>query len=656
MRLTERDYELLEKSWITRELAIAAGITRLSALEAAEAMHITGVEAHNCEGLHFPYRPPGEAYAVGARLRLDNPPIEAGKVKNKYRSPPGQRIHAYMPLEDPADLKNPKKPLWIAEGEKKYLALRRAALEGAALAGANGNGHAGGPATLAMVMTFPGCWSWRGQIGIVTNENGRRVAEKGVIPDIDRLVWTGREVLILYDSNCAANPKVRASRQGLARELESRGAIVWWVDLLPEPGINGPDDYLAAHGLHAFLKLIEHPVRYDWRHELARSDKGKVLAGISNALIALRMAPPWNGVLAFNEFGLCTEARASTPWGGPASVWTDNHDVLTVEWLEHQGVKLARGQVADAVQAVAREHTFHPVREYLDGLKWDGISRIDDWLVLYLGAKQSSYHAAVGARWLISAVARIRQPGCKVDHALILESPQGLGKSTAFAILGGPFYSDDLAEVGTKDSAMGVAGAWIVELSELDAMGRADISKTKSFLSRRVDRFRPPYGRHIVEVPRQSVFCGTVNQAEYLKDETGGRRFWPVKCGSVMRLEELRRDRDQIWAEAAVRYERGDRWWLDDEKLIEAAASEQDERFQSDPWEELIKPWLASRTEVTTAQTLIEAVHKEPGQWTRADEIRVAAVLRRLKWERGPRAPESVSPTRQRLYRPKGDA
>ena len=653
MRLTERDYELLEKSWITRELAIAAGITRLSALEAAEAMHITGVEAHNCEGLHFPYRPPGEAYAVGARLRLDNPPIEAGKPKNKYRSPPGQRIHAYMPLEDPADLKNPKKPLWIAEGEKKYLALRRAALEGATLAGANGNGH-GGPATLAMVMTFPGCWSWRGQIGIVTNENGRRVTEKGVIPDIDRFVWTGREVLILYDSNCLANPKVRASRQGLARELESRGAIVWWVDLLPEPGINGPDDYLARHGLAAFLKLIEHPVRYDWRHELVTSDKGKILASFGNALTALRMAPPWNGVLWFNESSLRVDARAPTPWGGPAGVWTDNDDLLTVEWLERQGVKLARGQVGDAIQTVAREHRYHPVLEYLDALVWDKIPRLDDWLTLYLGADQNNYHRAVGSKWLVSAVARAREPGCKVDHALILESPQGLGKSTTFAILGGEFYSDDLAELGSKDSAMGVAGVWIVELSELDAMGRAEVAKIKSFLSRRIDRFRPPYGRHLIESPRQCVFAGTVNHSAYLKDETGGRRFWPVQCGSVMRLDDLRRDRDQLWAEADARYKKGEAWWPDTKELIQEAADEQDERFQSDPWESLIATWLLSRVETTTSRVLIEAVQKAPGQWGRADEVRVAAILRRLGWEVSGRPRDGGA--RKRVYAPKGEA
>src|SRR5262249_42604988 len=152
------------------------------------------------------------------------------------------------------------------------------------------------------------------------------------------------------------------------------------------------------------------------------------------------------------------------------------------------------------------------------------------------------------SKFLISAVARIYEPGCQADHIIILESDQGEGKSTALRIMGDPFFTDDLAELGTKDASLATAGVWIIELSELDAMTRADRSRIKSFVSRRVDRYRPVYGRRLVETKRQCVFAGSVNDSEYLKDDTGARRFWPVRCGRID-LDGIRRDKDQLWAE-----------------------------------------------------------------------------------------------------------
>ena len=185
-----------------------------------------------------------------------------------------------------------------------------------------------------------------------------------------------------------------------------------------------------------------------------------------------------------------------------------------------------------AVLAVAHENRFDPVREYLEGLTWDRVPRIGKWLATYLSAEDTDYASAVGKRWLISCVARAILPGCKADSALIFEGNQGEGKSTAFTTLGGPWFSDELAAIGTKDSALQLSGAWIIELSELDALTKARASTVKAFLSRRVDRFRPPYGRRVIEQPRSCVFCGTVNHSQYLEDETGGRRFWPVKVAA----------------------------------------------------------------------------------------------------------------------------
>jgi predicted P-loop ATPase len=160
------------------------------------------------------------------------------------------------------------------------------------------------------------------------------------------------------------------------------------------------------------------------------------------------------------------------------------------------------------------------------------VQRLDSWALTYLGADDTPLNRAFGALWAISAIARIMQPGAKADHMLILEGPQGARKSTALKVLAGAdWFTDELAEIGSKDAAQQMRGVWIIEIAELDAIGRAEVSRIKAFLSRTVDRYRPPYGRYVIDVPRQCVFAGSVNPDTYLRDETGNRRFWPVRCG-----------------------------------------------------------------------------------------------------------------------------
>jgi predicted P-loop ATPase len=254
-------------------------------------------------------------------------------------------------------------------------------------------------------------------------------------------------------------------------------------------------------------------------------------------------------------------AKATPPWDSRAVPfpWRDDDDVRTAAWMQRQGIMVSKETAGQAVQTIAREFPFHPIREYLNGLVWDKIPRINDWLTLYLSAEPSEYARAVGSKWLIGAVARIFKPGCKNDTCLVLEGPQGLLKSTTPRRLAEPWFTDEISDLGTKDAAMQVRGVWIIELAELDAMGRPEASRTKAFMSRSTDRYRPPYGRHLVEVPRERVFAGTVNHDTYLKDETGGRRFWPVRCGTI-RIDDLRRDRDQIWAEAVARFRACETW------------------------------------------------------------------------------------------------
>jgi predicted P-loop ATPase len=230
-------------------------------------------------------------------------------------------------------------------------------------------------------------------------------------------------------------------------------------------------------------------------------------------------------------------------------------------------------------------------------------------------------------------VARIYQPGAKVDCCLILEGEQGTLKSTALRTIGGDFFTDDIADLGSKDAAMQTRGVWLIEIAELDSMTRSEVGRIKAFMSRATDRFRPPYGKRLVESPRQCIFAGSVNHNTYLRDETGGRRFWPVACSKID-INSLSRDRDQLLAEAVFRYRAGSVWWLDSKELNQDAAQQQSARYDPDPWQEIIQPWLKGREDVSVTQVLTMCIGKRNDQLMQADQNRVARCLRAVQWER----------------------
>ncbi len=284
------------------------------------------------------------------------------------------------------------------------------------------------------------------------------------------------------------------------------------------------------------LKVLRPRDKYgDWRDGLIRNENGASRPILANAITALRGASEWEGVLWLNEFTATTMARKAPPWARNGAdwqerPWTDFDDLKAAEWLQHHSVQVGVEVAAQAVQAVSGGRTYHPPRDYLGALTWDKTARLNNWLVNYLGVEATPYARAVGQRFLISAVARLFEPGVKADSVPILEGPQDAGKSTAANILGAPWFTDELADFGSKDAAEQTIGVWIVELAELGSLSRPEVAKIKSFTSRTCDRFRPSYGRRVKTFPRQCVFVGTINQDTYLRDETGGRRFWPVNC------------------------------------------------------------------------------------------------------------------------------
>jgi len=588
--LTAADYSALEARWIDRGLADRAGLRRADSLTGGE---IIGRKSGNYAGILIPYSRPGEFRVREYRLRRDQPDLEYDsggnlKPRQKYLSPPGRSNMLYlMPGIDPLFLRDTNMPLVITEGEFKTLALCRLAE------------HRSPNVPRFLPIGVSGVYNWRGTIGKTVGPDGSRLDVKGAIPDLDWIAWQDRRVLIAYDADSVTKDLVRIARSELAAHLRSRGAIVGFLEWDVAKG-KGIDDHLAIVGPEAVLDELTNVdfTTSAWKKDLLRAKppmntaEGRILPVLANAIAAFRHAPEWGGVLAFNEFGFGTLALRPTPWGiVPKGEWTDHEDRLAAEWLQKQGILVSVEIAGQAVQTAARDHPFHPVKTYLNGLQWDGVGRLDQWLSRYLGSADNEYSRAVGSRWIISAVARIFRPGAKADCCLILEGPQGIRKSTALRTLAGEYFTDELADLGSKDAAMQTRGVWIIELSELDSLSNSDVARIKAFMSRTTDRFRPPYGMRLMESPRQCVFAGTVNQSTYLRDETGGRRFWPVTCGQIT-IDELARDRDQLWAEAKIRLDSGEPWWLETVELVRMASDQQVERYEGDPWEEVIAPWI----------------------------------------------------------------
>lgn len=366
---------------------------------------------------------------------------------------------------------------------------------------------------------------------------------------------------------------------------------------------------------------------------------GSIPPILANVLCALREHPALTHCFAWDEMVLMPMLVKPLPGRNhgrlPRPV-TDADVAQVQELLQREGItRLGRETTHQAVDARASENAFHPVRDYLDALAWDGKERLDSWLTDYLGAEASKYTSAIGRMFPIALVARVYDPGCRADYMLVLEGPQGKLKSTACRVLGGPWFSDALPDVGVgKDASQHLAGKWLIEISEMSALSRAENAALKAFMTRQVERYRPAYGRKEVVQPRQCVFIGTTNKEQYLRDETGGRRYWPVTCGQI-NIDALKCDRDQLFAEAVDRYRHGEQWWPDAAFEREHIHQEQEARFEADPWEEPIAEWLRSRERVTVFEVARGALFKETGTIGTADRNRITAVLQRLGWMRG---------------------
>lgn len=452
-----------------------------------------------------------------------------------------------------------------------------------------------------------------------------------------------RRVVILVDNDNRG--RQRAAR--IAPGLRRYAALVVALELpgLPEHGDvtdwlseeRTKDDLLAAvesaleRGAGTIVEEDDANLPQTVPGEFAPNAHGFPAASLRNARIALNRL---GVVLRFDEFGN-RYLIDGLPGFGPIlddAALTRMRHTLEREWR----LKYAKDRWFDIATDEARHRTFHPVREFLNSREWDGRARLDAWLCSYGGAADSEYVRAVGAIILIAAVRRVRQPGCKFDEMPVLESDQGTNKSSALAILAinEEWFTDDCPlNADSKVLIEQLTGRWIVEMGELKGMRRGEVESVKAMLSRRVDKARLAYGRMPVEQPRQCVFFGTTNDSAYLRDMTGNRRFWPVKV-KRFDLDALRRDRDQLWAEAAAREAQGESIRLP-ERLWAEAGAQQASREVSDPIYDTLAERLDGWVGKVRASDIWEAIGLgDTGRRTQDHNVRLSAAMQKLGWRR----------------------
>lgn len=360
---------------------------------------------------------------------------------------------------------------------------------------------------------------------------------------------------------------------------------------------------------------------------------------VLDVFLRKKLGGPLSG---FDEFACRSYFLRKAPWGSPKGQELKDTDDVAMQFYiaSHYGFEPAKVFCRDALELISWENTYHPIRDYLSSLKWNGTPRLDDWLIKVFGATgPKEYLNAIGRKVLVAAVARVFEPGCKFDTMMVLEGPQGRGKSKCLQLLaGGPkFFIDNLGNIGDKDVVDQMAGKWIIEMAELSGMSKADNNVRKGFLSRQNDRVRKSYGRRSEDYPRQCIFIGSTNEQEYLNDPTGNRRYWPVQTGTIDH-EWIARHREQLWAEARVRYEEGELLYLP-ENLEPLARKEQEKRFEVDELEYEVKRIIAKNPDQSYIRVpeLWRAIREIPDtgvQPDMRDAKRIGSILLRIGYRK----------------------
>jgi putative DNA primase/helicase len=397
-----------------------------------------------------------------------------------------------------------------------------------------------------------------------------------------------------------------------------------------------------------------------WMTQLVRKGgkedrPGVVIPTVANALILIAHDEHLVGLMAYNKFTETSLIMRAPPLAGPGETplpgpypraWQHEDITAVLSYMQRLwNTEFTARTVESAMAYNALTHVFHPVKEWLDARKWDGTPRLFQWLISAFGTEKSEYVKAVGAKTLIAAVRRVRHPGCKFDTMLILEGPQGIKKSTALQSLFSPEWFSDatVPDLGSKDAAMCLHGAWCLEFAEIAQLMRSEVETIKGFLSRAVDRYRPPYSKNTVEKPRQGILIGTTNEQGFLRDASGNRRFWPVEC-VMANLKWIEKNREQLWAEACHYEAQGETIWLDDAIIEAQAMLAQAERVATDPWDDKVSDHIEGKEDdgVKVADILKDCLYIDTPFQDLRSARRVASILRRLGWEKGRRMTDGV--------------
>lgn len=357
---------------------------------------------------------------------------------------------------------------------------------------------------------------------------------------------------------------------------------------------------------------IEIPEDYndEWQALIEWGKDGSAKNTASNIITILEHHPAFIGKLSHDLFAGVDVVTGKLPWHRPsatASQWTDNDDANLRVWLERNYGIVGKEKIADALSAVLTKHSYHPIRDYLNSLTWDGKPRLERLIIDYIGADDNELNRVMTRKHFTAAVARAFHPGCKYDYCLILTGPEGVGKSTLLNKMGGDWFNDSITTTEGKEGMECLRRAWIVEMGELSSIKRSDVESVKAYLSKRVDIYRAAYGRRTTEHPRQCVFCGTTNEALFLKGDTGNRRFWVMDVNPALRKykdwqDALDRDRDQLWAEAVHYYNKGEKLYLDEALEVEARQRQDSYNDDSDdPLVALLHKFLDTKLPVDWA-------------------------------------------------------
>ena len=376
--------------------------------------------------------------------------------------------------------------------------------------------------------------------------------------------------------------------------------------------------------------------------------RGNAICNETNVMLVLEQDVEFAGNIYFDEVRQCVMARRL----GDAeySPYSEEYELHILQYLQtlYEMHSLRTTHVNNAAKTIGYKYKRNPLQEWLSSLEWDGQERISGLFLDYFGAQHNLYMTKVSRNAMIGLVARAMKPGCKLDTMFILEGEQGMNKARALEALGGDYYAEVLASTDNKDFLMALRSAWVVEMAELSSMTRSDSSRIKAALSSRIDRYRPPYGRTIETVPRTCVLFGTTNEDAYLRDETGARRFLPVKIKRACDPDAITADRDQLFAEAVDCYRQGEKWW----DPPAGAREEQAERYDVGPMHSRLVAYLngdplgdsdssyfeaehlGTRIEVTMDEVLEKVYRMEVSKRDRRASTDAARELRHLGYRR----------------------